>query len=173
MATQLTNYIFCGDLLQDKNITLHVAPDLPKVKAKRDKITCEVTSLKYLYEPAVYAFKKIIETAIKDECCEEVSFDVSGFSEDKVELVEDIVSAVGFTCEKRGKEPFWMGGRFTSSSHYTEYEDGSSTLTFQLDSNLTKNIYELAHSGKEEIDLVDIAIFHCQKEIKRLAEEIK
>ena len=168
MGDQLTNFIFGGDMLRDKLITLCVAPNLPKVEVKRDKIICEVTSLKYLYEPAVYAFKKIIETAIDEEGCEEVSFDASGLPEDKVELVSDIVNAIGFTCEKRGKDKFFVMGSFTRSSQYESFEDGTSTLTFKFADDMAKDIYDLAQSGKNEIDLVDIAIFHTSKVRERM-----
>ena len=159
-------------LVPTEKMTFTLAPELPKYKVKREKITCEVTALRWLSEYGRLAFESILGTACTTENCTEVSFNVTGMPKDKVDLICEIVTAVSFECRKGGKNPFVVGGRFIQSVSF-EQTDKRDFITFKLSADLEKDLFDLAHSGKDNIDLADVAIFHCQKEIERLTERNK
>ncbi len=152
--------------------TVWKRPELPKIEFKKGRTTYKITDLRCLNESAINTFMDVLRVVCGTPNCKEVSYDVTNLEEDKVNLIDDILSSVEWEYKKRGC--IAMGAFLVTGSKRETTEDGKRIITFLLAEENAEAIYNYSQTHKDEkngviniLDLVFAVIYETEKKDKR------
>lgn len=144
---------------------LHLKPELPKIKFKDGGITYSVTDIRYLNESAISVFQNCVITAATVPNAKGYKFRVPkdfDNSDNKLDLIVDIVTAIGYEAEKSGKNGFKSDGCLLCvGCSCTTEKNGDKVYEIEFAREHAKTIYEYAQTlngSKNELSILDIVI---------------
>lgn len=141
---------------------------LPEIEFERDKVKYTVTDIRPLNEVAIYIIQTILEIFCSREGVDTIGFERNdGISDERTQLIIDIVLQYGWKAEKKGKNGFcYCGGRLVTGVHWDD-----KTITFDACKETADAMFE--HRKNSEIPDVYIndLIVECVKHSMELLDQ--
>ena len=132
------------DLEEFLKKNIHMLPDLPMIKFKKDHVEYEVTNIRYLNNNAINVFQAIISSIKANPECAEWTFAIpEEYDDDYVHIIMDIIMGLTVNARKRGKNGFTVSSKLLECSAHVHKDDGNNRLlTFKANPNRVKTICE-------------------------------
>lgn len=144
-------------------------PELPKLEFKANKVKYSVTDLRYLNENAIDVFQNILTGVISERGIKEITFNIQkGTSENTLRVISDILMAMSYSAEKKGKNGYTLGGALL----VTGCHRNDDSITFHLVKENAEIIFDYAMENfkyDKKINIYELVIEIADKSILEIS----
>lgn len=155
------------------DVTLSTIIDLPKHRFKVGGVHYAATDMMYLNETALGVFSMIVNGVVADPKDEIQFFADKNISDDKLDIVNSILMAIGYSARKCGRNGFSSNSTFLVHGIKIEEKENGRIVTYHLIKEHAKAIHDYAQEHEGPLNFFKLVVAVEQKSREEMLKHIE